>query len=204
MKFKLIGVTVLMLAAASVIEAQPYYPAGPYPGMARPANNGPQVLVSEGFAKLMKFLQSDHRTSKAEAGLFLEKEIAPYFDFSYMARWAAGPGYRNLSPKQRVALAQRIKEDFLTTLTERLAAYAAQTVRILPARYRGPDQATVGVLIENNTGAYPSRLEFRFYRVDGGWKVFDVSANGSSALVYYRRLLNDPWSRPGVPPRMAP
>ena len=203
MKVKLIGVSVLMLAAVSVSEAQPFYPVGPYRGVERQATEGPQLAVRDGFAKLLKFLGSDQTTSKAQVGVFLEKEIAPYFDFAYMARWAAGPEYRGLSAKRRVALAERIKEDFLTTLTERLASYGAQTVRIMPTRYRGPDEATVAVLIQN-AGPYPSKLDFRFYRTDGGWKVFDVSANGSSALVYYRRMLNSPWTQRAVPPGMRP
>ena len=29
-------------------------------------------------------------------------------------------------------------------------------------------------------------LEFRWYWNDGGWKIFDVSANGASALLFYR------------------
>ncbi len=206
MKVKLIGVSVLMLAAVSVSEAQPYHPVGPYQGIERPAADGPQLLVRAGFGKLMKFLESDRRMSKAEVGMFLEKEIASYFDFAYMARWAAGPGYRSLGAKQQAVLAERIKDDFLTTLTTRLAGYGAQTVRFLPTRYRGPDEATVAVLIQH-AGAYPSKLDFRFYHVDGGWKVFDVSANGSSALVYYRQLLSRPWSQPvgaAAPPGMRP
>jgi phospholipid transport system substrate-binding protein len=34
---------------------------------------------------------------------------------------------------------------------------------------------------------YPANLDFRFYRGKTGWKVFDVAANGSSALTYYRQ-----------------
>jgi len=203
MKAKLIGISVLMFAAVSVTEAQPYHPVGPYQGIQRPAVDGPQIAVRAGFGKLMKFLESDRGTSEAEVSLFLEKEIAPYFDFHYMTRWATGPEYRRLSAKQRAALAQRIKEDFLTTLTERLASYGAQTVRFLPTRFRGPDEATVAVLIQN-PGSYPSKLDFRFYRTDGGWKVFDVSANGSSALVYYRRMLNNPWGPAAARPRLLP
>jgi phospholipid transport system substrate-binding protein len=36
-------------------------------------------------------------------------------------------------------------------------------------------------------GAYPTRIDFRFYRGESGWKIFDVSANGSSALAFYRQ-----------------
>ncbi|MCB1882186.1 MAG: ABC transporter substrate-binding protein, partial [Gammaproteobacteria bacterium] len=35
--------------------------------------------------------------------------------------------------------------------------------------------------------AYPARLDFRFYLAEDGWKVFDVAANGSSAVMHYRQ-----------------
>ena len=34
---------------------------------------------------------------------------------------------------------------------------------------------------------YPTRLDFRFYKANNGWKVFDVMANGQSAVIHYRR-----------------
>jgi phospholipid transport system substrate-binding protein len=33
----------------------------------------------------------------------------------------------------------------------------------------------------------PTRLEFRFYHRNGEWKVFDVKAEGNSAVMHYRR-----------------
>ncbi len=195
MKVKLIGASALLLATVSVTQAQPYYPVGPYPGAERPALDAAQAETREGFGKLLKLLGTDRKVTKAEVAVFLEKEIVPYFDFGYMARWAAGPAYREMSPKQRAALVERIKEDFLTTLAQKLAGYGSQQVRFLPTRYRGPGEATVGVLIQH-PGAYPAKLDFRFYRADDGWKVFDVTANGSSALVYYRQMLNRIWAGP--------
>jgi phospholipid transport system substrate-binding protein len=44
--------------------------------------------------------------------------------------------------------------------------------------------ASIAVL---NPSAYPARIDFRFYRGAEGWKVYDVAANGQSAVAYYRR-----------------
>jgi phospholipid transport system substrate-binding protein len=46
---------------------------------------------------------------------------------------------------------------------------------------------TVGIL---QPGNYPSKLEFRMYRGKDGWKVYDVVANGRSAVAFYRNELN--------------
>jgi len=62
-------------------------------------------------------------------------------------------------------------------------------VRFLPPR-GGNDgrtaQVSVAVL---NPGSYPARLDFRLYRNGDDWRVYDVSANGQSAIVHYRQQL---------------
>ncbi len=52
----------------------------------------------------------------------------------------------------------------------------------------------------------PSELDFRLYRGNDGWKVFDVVANGSSAVVYYRDYFRNAFRRggPGAGPGYGP
>ena len=40
-----------------------------------------------------------------------------------------------------------------------------------------------------NPGTYPARMDFRLYRSGDDWRVYDVAANGQSAIVHYRREL---------------
>ena len=37
----------------------------------------------------------------------------------------------------------------------------------------------------------PTKLEFRFYKSTDGWKIFDVKAEGNSAVVYYRKQFRE-------------
>jgi phospholipid transport system substrate-binding protein len=116
---------------------------------------------------------------------FLDKEIAPYFDFDYMAKWVAGPGYARMNPEQRKALASRLEASFLGGLSAQLASYEGQQVRILRPRMgpRGAVVVNVGIL---RPGAYPAKMQFRMYKAPSGWKVYDVVANGRSVSSYYR------------------
>jgi len=103
-----------------------------------------------------------------------------------MAKWVAGRGYAAMSTEQRAALAASLEARFLGGLAGKLAKYKGQQVRFFRPR-RGPRGAVsvpVGIL---RPGGYPSKLEFRMYRADGGWKVYDVLANGRSAVAYYRQ-----------------
>lgn len=144
----------------------------------------PAAVLREGMNRLVAFLQTNPKPDQISA--FVDAEIARYFDFSYMTQWVAGRNYRYMSEGQRQAMEAQLKQMFLTALAQRLGSYSNQSVRFnRPHRVNG-QEVSVGVDILQ-PGGYPARLNFRFYRGDDGWKVFDVSANGSSALVHYRQ-----------------
>jgi len=146
------------------------------------------LTLKEGIDKLRAFLGQPELPNKLQVAAFLDREIAPYFDFDSMAKWAAGPGYARLSAQERKALAGRIESSFLTALGGQLAGYQGQQVRMLRPRMgaRGAVSVNVGIA---RPGASPSRLEFRMYQsgqAGQAWKVYDVIANGRSVASYYR------------------
>jgi phospholipid transport system substrate-binding protein len=155
------------------------------------------AVLREGMDKLLDFLAKDE--NKLQVAAFLDREIAPYFDFERMARWVAGPRYARMSADAREALAAKLEARFLGTLAKRLAAYQGQQVRYFRPRMaqRGVVSISVGIL---RPGAYPAKLAFRMYRSGDGWKIYDVVANGRSAAAYYRMQLNrSARPSPGVP-----
>lgn len=177
----------VLLGMAGVVQAQlPYGPGpGSYPTRANPGSEA-ATMLREGMDKLLVFLDQEEKPNKLQVAAFLDGAIAPYFDFDYMAKWVAGPGARAMSEEQRAALAASLEARFLGTLASRLAKYKGQKVRFLRPR-RGPRGAVsvpVGVL---RPGGYPSKLEFRMYQSADGWKVYDVMANGRSAVAHYRQ-----------------
>jgi phospholipid transport system substrate-binding protein len=186
MKRVIIAIASVSLFATSVMAAPGYnYPASqmqpsPYQEV------GPDTLLREGMTKLLRYLRTADTPQPQQIAGFLEREVAPYFDFAYMATWAAGPMNRHMNEQQHIALAQKIKELLLGTLAKRLTSYDNQDVRFFRPRRVADNEVKmrVGIL---RAGGYPATLDFRFYRSESGWKVFDVSANGNSALAYYRR-----------------
>jgi phospholipid transport system substrate-binding protein len=71
-------------------------------------------------------------------------------------------------------------------MVERLGDYDSQQVRVVSQRLsRDGRTGVVSTAIYNPEG-YPARMDFRFYRSGKGWKVYDVMANGQSAVVHYR------------------
>lgn len=189
MKSRFSILIILAAGFSGLVSAQPYYPESGVPfGNTRQAYlPGPAVILKQGLKKLMAFAGSDRRPNRIQAEAFLEREIVPYFDFAYMASWAVGDRiWWQMGEDQRDSMEGYIKRDFLTTLAARLTGFGAQQVQVSRPRSLSENEVTVAVSILNPQ-AYPARLNFRFYRAADGWKVFDVSANGSSAVMHYRK-----------------
>lgn len=190
MKNLLIVAALLILMAALPLQAAPHYGYG-QPHMQAPQMEqaGPDQVLREGMGKLLKYLRQTDRPNQQAIDAFLQREIAPYFDFAYMSSWVAGPMNRRMNDRQRNELAQSVKQMLLTTLAERLTSYENQDVRFYPPRRVGQNEVKLRVAILQ-AGGYPANLDFRFYRGSEGWKVFDVAANGSSALTFYRQYFS--------------
>ncbi len=162
------------------------YAVPPYPVARQQPAESPAIVLRGGIEKLVNFLQQDERPDTKAVSAFLETEIAPYFDFGYMAKWVAGPMWERMTEKQQATLTSSIELRFLSTMAEHMSEYDKQNIRFLRPRRRGGEEVTVSLGILN-PGRYPSKLDFRMYRSKDGWKVFDVVANGQSAAAYYRQ-----------------
>jgi phospholipid transport system substrate-binding protein len=177
----------------------PTFGAGPGPGagpesymygtVVGPQVTDPVLALRAGVDKLLAFLGAEQRPSEQALAEFLEREIVPFFDFEYMAESAGGRLFEQQGDQERQAMIEGIKTSFLSKMAEKLGGYQNQQLRYLPPR-PGNDgrtaQVSVAVL---NPGGYPTRLDFRLYRTDDAWKVYDVAANGQSAIVHYRNEL---------------
>jgi phospholipid transport system substrate-binding protein len=174
----------------------------------------PSAALRAGVDRLLGFLRREDRPSEEAVAAFLDSEIAPFFDFAYMAKSAGGRLYEQLNADEQQAMAADIKRTFLTKMAEKLGAYDNQQVRFLPPR-GGNDGRTAQVSVAIlNPGSYPGRVDFSLFRAGEQWKVYDVAANGQSAIVHYRRQLMRevqrqrmqqvrqmaPPARPGMPP----
>ncbi len=180
MKYTLLIATLILSAA---VHARPVPPGAP--GVQAPYQQGPAAMTQRGLERLVDYLQNgDGNLAKLAA--YLERQVAPHFDFDYMAKVVAGPLYRRMDDGQKKRLAQRIKRQFLAALVERLGEYDSQAVKVVNQRLSRDGRTAVVTAAIRGAGSYPARLDFRFYKSRSGWKVYDVAANGQSAVVHYR------------------
>ncbi|MCB1865090.1 MAG: ABC transporter substrate-binding protein [Chromatiales bacterium] len=148
----------------------------------------PTAVLQDGIDRLTSFVRGGGAQNREAAMRFLDQEIAPSFDFEYMADWALGPMGRQMPPEAVSSVVQVIEGHLLSTLAQALVGYRDAQVRLSEPRLRGDKESVVRAWIIR-PNAIPMSVDFRFYRGDSGWKIFDVVASGTSALVYYRGML---------------
>ena len=173
----------LMLSSISVFASGPYPPA--------PAESvqllSPATILKEGFAKLRTFFVNGRPTDVSAVERFVNLQLAPYFDFEYMTKWAAGSLYRKASAAQKSSMQKYLRQSFLATLVKSLASYDSREIRVSRLkRGRSDKEVIVAAWILRHRGN-PTKVNFRFYFNGTDWKVFDITANGNSAVIQYRR-----------------
>jgi len=153
-----------------------------------PSQNEPTYIIHTALDKITTFSSNSDKVNAARLRGFIENEIIPHFDFDNMSHWITGHYAKNMTDKDKSDFQRNLRETFLTSLSKHLGSFDAKNtrVRFYPARYRGPTEAFVSTSVYR-PDTMPVRLDFRMRREDNNWKIIDVKANGSSAVLYYRR-----------------
>jgi len=191
--------TLLFLISSAGLYAAPTL--APSPTQAAPlskpdiSERSPQERLRIAVESLIAFMNQEPIPATSAVARYLDENVVPLFDFETMARTSGGRYFNRLSPQQQAAMSDEIKRVFLTRLTLGLAGYEGQRVRFLRPRF-SPDgrEAMISMLILN-PGHYPARIDFRLAPQNNDWRIIDLAANGTSAVVYYRQMLAQEMAR---------
>jgi phospholipid transport system substrate-binding protein len=188
---KLLPVLLALLLAPGFSFAQQsasYTSSSARPHLSRPA---PDTILRMGIEDLQTFLNSDQADNQVALVGLIRARIAPQFDINTLARWSGGYWYEQMNAEQRKAFTTKLAKSFFSSLADIVGGYAGKTpeVRFMPPRRINQDEVdvTARIMRVNN---YPIDVRFSFHRSSQGWKIFDVSTNGVSAINYYRRMFN--------------
>jgi len=148
----------------------------------------PAYIIRTALTKITTFSSSSDKVSAIQLRAFIENEIIPHFDFNNMSHWITGRYANNMTAQDKTDFQRNLRETFLSSLAKHLGSFDAKNTRIrfYPARYRGQAEAFVSTSVYR-PDAPTVRLDFRMKRKGNNWKIIDVKANGSSAVLYYRR-----------------
>lgn len=118
----------------------------------------------------------------------MEDQAARYFDFAYMAYRVAGPDYVRLNILERSHFQNRVRDWLFASLARQFGLYDVRMPRFrpIPPVATGPGTWRGGGVIRH-LGDPEIRLYFEFYLTPRGWRIFDVTSNGVSAVAEMRR-----------------
>jgi len=152
-----------------------------------PSAEDPGYVIKVTLDKITTFSSNSDKISPVKLRGFIENEIIPHFDFDNMSHWITGRYAHYMSDEDKADFQRNLRETFLSSLAKHLGSFDANNTRVQfsPARYRGRSEAFV------NTDVYRPdmlnvELDFRMRRDGNDWKIIDIKANGSSAVLYYR------------------
>ena len=162
MKMKMVLFVMLLFGVSGAVVAQQHIGRYGFVPGAQVQKSGPAEILEQGLNRLIDFMSQEPRPGRKQQMMFVERQIAPYFDFAYMARWAGGQLWRQLDKRQRYQLQAQLKQQFLATLVQKLSGFGGQNVKVLRVRQKRGGEVSVGVIIRNPR-VFPEKLNFRFF-----------------------------------------
>jgi ABC-type transporter MlaC component len=161
----------------------------------------PRLTLQQGLQNLLALHQQITPATDRNALMTkLEQQVLPYFDFALMANWVAAPYRNQLSPSQMQNLTRYLQALFLTALARNLGEGGTEYSFMLHEplfNLQRPNEVMVKVQIYRGENKL-TLVDFRLYHDQQRWKIFDVSAYGTSAMLYYRNLLEQQIQQHGL------
>jgi hypothetical protein len=118
----------------------------------------------------------------------MEEQAARYFDFAYMAYRVAGPDYARLDALERSHFQNRVRDWLFERLARQFGLYDVRMPRFVPLMPVATGTETWhGGGVFYHLGGPVVRLYFEFYLTPRGWRIFDVTSNGVSAVAEMRK-----------------
>lgn len=116
----------------------------------------------------------------------IEEKVAVYFDFRLIAAQVLGHHWRTAGPEQRQAFTVVFRALLINTYAAVFRKYDNQTVDTLDAeKTSSPDRVLVPTLVRQ-AGEPDIRIDYRLYRKEARWYIYDVVVDGISLLINYR------------------
>ena len=149
----------------------------------------PQVLIQEVAQKTIDRLNAEQDLIKKEPerlyGL-INEFVLPHFDFERMSKWVLGKHWRRASKQEKQRFIEEFRTLLVRTYASSLSDYAQQTITYLP--FRG-DLNSGEVMVKSEVeqpGSFSIPINYRLYRVNSDWKVYDVTIDDISLVSNYR------------------
>lgn len=166
------------------------------------AEVAPDLLAREVTDKIVVLLKAnkdmyakDHKKLYA----MVDEHVLPNFDFRAMSRTVLGRYWRTASEEQRTRFTAEFRDLLVRTYATALLKYNDEKIVYLAFRLSPDDRTTtVKSEVRRTDGGPPIAINYSFYRMDAGWKVYDVTIEGASLVTTYQSTYSERVQREGL------
>lgn len=140
-------------------------------------------------------LEASPKSVKAFANEF----VLPYVDTKKMARYVMGRYWRTASDTQKVSFVNAFSNTLIRSYSKSLLKLHIELVDVRPAQPVKPGRVTVPSIVDQADGNRTD-VVYRAYLNDKTkqWMLYDVSIEGISMLLNYRKAYASDFSKKGI------
>ena len=165
------------------------------------AEEAPDLLVQRVTEEVLAIIRGDRDIQNGDSTKAVElinAKILPHFNFPHMTALAVGRDWRRATPAQQQRLSAEFQTLLVRTYANALGGYRKQKILYRPLRVA---PGATDVLVEtaiDQPGSQRITVDYAMERVDGEWKVYDVSVAKISLVTNYRSQFSSEVSSGGI------
>ena len=148
----------------------------------------PDQLIRQLSLDVLESVKSDKAIQGGDVSkivALVDAKVMPHVNFQHMTSSAVGRFWRQATPEQQAQLEEQFKTLLMRTYAGALTQVKDQTIALKPLR-AAADATDVVVKTEIRGSSEPIQLDYRLEKLDGGWKIYDVSVLGIWLADQYR------------------
>ena len=135
----------------------------------------------------------------SQVKLFANNFVLPYIDTEKMARYVMGKHWRTATAKQQQGFVDAFTNTLIRSYSQSLLKLKIESVTVMPAKEEKPGRVTVASTVAQADGN-KSDVIYRVYfdKSSSKWMLYDVSVEGISMLLNYRKAYDSDFERKGI------
>jgi phospholipid transport system substrate-binding protein len=152
------------------------------------AQDGPVQAIQTAIIKLNQLTTMAY--SPKMLNFFVEKEIAPLFDFNHIAYEVLLVINNRLGREETKFFVNRLKSNMMSTLLAKLSQVNSTSFQFISARPMMGGSIAVQLKINRYTSFGGIYLDLLFHQnMLRQWQIFDIVLNNDSLINYYQKMV---------------
>ncbi len=165
----------------------------------------PQIPIEKASGKIKEKLKNkEFAKDFIKVNNFVSEVISPYTDFDKIASLVVGKYWRKATADEKENFKREFKKLLVRTYSRAFYDFDQWSIRFLPLNMENAvkkvkNKETVIVKTEIlQPGKPPFSLNYRMWKVNGDWKVYDMMIEGISLVKNYRTSIGARIKQPGA------